>query len=167
MIHALHIYLLALAITWALLCAAGVFAFKFNIGYAALFAAIQIVGGMPWAPLVLAGVPICALLSTSNLITLNGTPGAVWHWQLNPWTWLWDNKIDGVVGPGPVTRWQAFYWSALRNPVNNLRFVPGVSKVGRPLWYRTWTIRGNLYYGKAGWMSDGFPAFSAGAGKGF
>ncbi len=128
-----------------------------------LFIAIQL------ASLVLTvlGIPICALLAACNLFELDGALGAKWHWSLDPLTWIWDNEIDGVVGPGPVTRWQAFYWSALRNPCNNLRFVAGVSKVGRPLWYGTFTMAGREFYAKAGWMSDGYPCLSAGGGRGY
>jgi hypothetical protein len=139
-----------------------------TFGYICLFAAIQLVS----LALTIIGLPICALLSVAALETTQPSrtskaPAAsvVWGWP-KPF-WLWSNDADGVWGPYPHSRWYAFYWTALRNPVNNLRFVAGVSKVGRPLWYRTWTIRGKLYYAKAGWMSDGFPAFSAGAGKGF
>lgn len=130
-----------------------------TLGFVALFVALQLASLV----LTLIGIPICGLLAACNLMTLNGTPGAVWHWQLNPWTWIWDNEIDGVVGPsGPVTRWQAFYWSALRNPCNNLRFVPGVSLKGRPLWRKTWGPKPGGWYVQAGWEPPGYPVLSAG-----
>lgn len=50
-------------------------------------------------------------------------------WRL---MWLWDNNEDGC-GAGRQYRdmgslgWQIIYWSCLRNPVNNLRFVPILS----------------------------------------
>lgn len=90
------------------------------------------------------------------------------QWRGGYATWIFGNLEDGIVGPGiGLNRWNAYKWSALRNPCNNLRFVPGVSKVGRPLWYRTWMLFGKEFYAKAGWLSDGYPACSAGAGKGF
>lgn len=70
-------------------------------------------------------------------------------------TWLWGNEEDGVTGPiwwavrhrdWPMWR-IAYVWSALRNPVNNLRFVPGINPVIDPKriqWHtgggRTWLV---------------------------
>jgi hypothetical protein len=124
--------------------------------YVLLFVLIQLVN----IPLMLAGVPICAVLAAIQ-------PESSTHYP--KWAWIWDNEIDGVYGPeNPHTAWQAFYWTALRNPVNNLRFVPGVSKPGRPLWYRTWVWFGRQFYAKAGWANvTGWPMLSAGGGRGF
>ena len=80
--------------------------------------------------------------------------------------WLWSNDDDHLK-INAMSRWGAYVYLAWRNPVANLRHVPGVSKVGRPLFYRTWLIRGKEFYIKAGWMSDGYPACSAGAGRGY
>jgi hypothetical protein len=78
-------------------------------------------------------------------------------------TWLWWNSDDP-----PAGAWGAQYvWLAWRNPVANLRHVPGVSAKGRPLWYWTHTFGSRQFYAKAGWMSDGYPALSAGAGRGY
>lgn len=78
-------------------------------------------------------------------------------------TWLWWNDEDGA---GPVPHWFSEYmWLAWRNPVANLKHVPGISKVGRPLFYRHWGDPG--WYIKMGWMSNGYPAFSAGSGRGY
>jgi uncharacterized membrane-anchored protein YitT (DUF2179 family) len=91
-----------------------------------------------------------------------------WFVCLSPnfahFTWLWWNDDDGAVGS---TWWAKYVWLAWRNPVANLRHVPGVSKAGRPLWYGTRTIRGKEFYWKFGWMSDGYPACSLGAGRGY
>lgn len=88
--------------------------------------------------------------------TRAGGPGA-------PLFWLFDNKVDGIYGPdGPYTAWQAWYWSAWRNSVNNFRFVPGVSKVGRPLWRKTWGAKPGGWYAQAGWNPSGYPVLSAG-----
>jgi hypothetical protein len=53
------------------------------------------------------------------------------------WAWLWGNEQDGVSGPmwfrelhrGRCYGRVAFLWSALRNPTNNLRFVPFINPV--------------------------------------
>jgi hypothetical protein len=78
--------------------------------------------------------------------------------------WLWQNE-DAVV----LTQsyWERYIYEGWRNPVSNLRYVRGVSGVGRPLFYRTWTMLGKEFYVKAGWMTDGFPCLSAGAGRGY
>lgn len=82
------------------------------------------------------------------------------HWPTL--CWLFDNKEDGIFGKGPQTRMQAIYWAGLRNYANNLRFVPGVSKIGRPLWRKTWgDIPGGFYF-QAGWNSSGYPVLSGG-----
>jgi hypothetical protein len=104
------------------------------------------------------------------LIQLVNIPLMALGWLICLWpalakaSWLWWNSDDGAVG---ATWWAQYVWLAWRNPVANLRHVPGVSRAGRPLWYRTWTMSGKQFYAKAGWMSDGFPALSAGAGRGF
>lgn len=46
------------------------------------------------------------------------------QWRGGLLTWIWSNEEDGIVGPGiGLNRWNAYKWSALRNPCNNLRFV--------------------------------------------
>lgn len=65
--------------------------------------------------------------------------------------WLWSNEEDGVMGPSWYAArhptWSgnrtAFYWSALRNPTNNLRFVPGINPVIDPerIRYVNWDTR--------------------------
>jgi hypothetical protein len=77
---------------------------------------------------------------------------------------LWQNRDDEAL-LDRMTPWQRYVYLAWRNPVANLRHVPGVSKAGRPLWIKNWTIRGKTYYAKAGWLSDGYPCLSAGAGE--
>lgn len=115
--------------------------------YVLLFIAIQVIALI----LAVLGIPICATLAASGVIP----------WPR--WAWLWNNQVDGIYGPGnPHTRWQAFLWTALRNPVNNLRFVPGVSKAGRPLWRKTWGARPGGWYAQAGWENSGYPVLSAG-----
>jgi hypothetical protein len=86
-----------------------------------------------------------------------------------PEPWLWENSDDPP--PAAWSRWKAFVWLALRNPVANFRFVPGVSGKGRPLFYRTWfwTIRAwhKQFYVKIGWLGNGYPACNWGGGKGY
>jgi hypothetical protein len=115
--------------------------------YLPLFILIQLAN----IPLMLIGIPVVAYQVTR------------WPHNFDRWAWLWWNDEDGY---GPSTSyWERFSWLALRNSVNNLRHVPGVSKIGRPLWIRNWTIGGKLFYAKAGWLSNGYPVMSAGAGK--
>lgn len=125
------------------------------------FIVIQVVA------LVLAaiGVPLIAVLVAGRWWVYD------FNFQLHEWrggrlTWLWGNDEDGIFGYGHrrigfETRWEAFYWCALRNPVNNLRFVVrGV----RGVWFqRRW--RG--WYFQAGFRPDrGWPVLSAGRGTG-
>jgi hypothetical protein len=111
--------------------------------YIVLFVLIQIVN----IPLMVMGWFICLSPALAKL------------------TWLWWNDEDAA-GPG-TSWWSKYVWLAWRNSVANFKHVPGVSAKGRPLWYRVWIIRGKTFYGKAGWMSDGFPALSAGVGRGW
>lgn len=137
-----------------------------SLGYVLLFLLIQLVSLV----LVVVGVPLVGALAFFRQwrivefreLVAEGvtrvTP--LWEWKGGKWTWLWSNDEDGVFGYRPriLARWSAFVWSALRNPCNNLRFVRGVSRVGRPLWQ--WV--GNTYYAQAGWNAKGFPVLSAG-----
>lgn len=130
--------------------------------YILLFVLIQLVS----LALMIVGLPVVGVLTAFGLMYITTGPP-----QFPRWAWIWANDEDGVEGPpwfNPThSRWKAFVWSALRNPVSNLRFVRGVSKVGRPLFYRTWTVAGREFYAKAGWMTNGYPCLSAGAGRGF
>jgi hypothetical protein len=136
--------------------------------YVLLFILIQLVN----IPLFIIGLPLCAVLAYGNFSRIDARTGN-FHWPA--WAWLWDNEEDGtcphwyaVTNP----RWSfaraEFTWTALRNSVNNLRYVSGVSKPGRPLWYWTGTIKGKQFYAKAGWEAKtGWPSLSAGGGKGY
>lgn len=110
--------------------------------YPLLFLLIQIAN----VPLILLGWLICLSPTLAH------------------WTWLWWNNEDGS-GPGN-SWWSKYVWLGWRNPVNNYRFVRGVSKVGRPLWRVEWG-QPNFYgkpgwYAMAGWNSSGFPVLSGG-----
>jgi hypothetical protein len=107
------------------------------------------------------------------LIQLINLPLMVIGWFVVPFDvlegndvpWIWENLDDT---PQPSwSKWRTIRWLAFRNPVANLRHVKGVSAIGRPLFYRTWTEFGKLWYIKLGWMSNGYPACSAGAGRGY
>ena len=129
--------------------------------YVLLFILIQAVN----IPLAIVGIPICAALAAAAVVEPQynyNKDKIIFVWPKS--FWLWSNDEDGVMPPGYNTRWKMFVWTALRNPVNNLRFVPGVSKPGRPLWY--WS--NGKYYAKAGWaFTTGWPMLSAGSGKGY
>lgn len=113
--------------------------------YIALFILIQLVN----IPLALAGLFVCLSPALAHD------------------TWLWWNTDDAALIDAMPSWLDKYNYLALRNPVANLRHVWGVSKIGRPLFYRTWFSFTKQFYVKAGWMSDGYPALSAGAGKGF
>lgn len=102
------------------------------------------------------------------LIQIINIPFMVLGWVVCLWphlahaTWIWWNDEDP---PWTMSWWKAYMWLAWRNSVANYKHVPGVSKVGRPLWITNFTVRGKIYYAKAGWLSNGYPCLSAGAGQ--
>jgi hypothetical protein len=102
------------------------------------------------------------------LIQMVNLPLMVLGWFMPPpvaeMLWLWWNDDDQALLEG-MSMGQQYVYLSWRNPVANLRHVWGVSGNGRPLWWRHWTINGKVYYAKAGWMSDGLPCLSAGAGE--
>ena len=150
-----------------------------TLKYVLLFAALQAAA----LALAIVGLPICAVLAALSPWSIVSQPGykpnlIVAGWP--SWAWIWSNDEDGVRPTGYTTRWGIFKWTALRNSVNNFRFVPGVSKPGWPLWYRTftlsipWRISGEWmlltkqFYAKAGWANvTGWPMLSAGGGRGY
>lgn len=147
--------------------------------YIPLFLLIQLASLI----LTVAGMPIC--LGLSFFVKANWAGPTYFP----AWAWLWDNEEDGVCPPWYLMAFpnrplwlNVFIWTGLRNSVANLKHVPGVSKAGRPLFYRTWTTQANEYHGpfwgswpkapkqwyiKAGWMSNGYPCLSAGSGRGY
>lgn len=97
--------------------------------------------GSPEFLALAAGYPICFALARRNMWVVkestyfthepeSETKRLRLQW-LPRWAWPWSNDEDGVLGDGAFSAanrelpaWQrAFIWSALRNPVNNLRFV--------------------------------------------
>ena len=144
-------------VVWAFMITDLIFAILLG-WYGSLFNVIQ------WASLVLSfvGLFICAWCAWRGNWDKSEYPK--WHWG-RKWAWLWDNAEDGI-----APRWYqdahlnwhidhcAFVWTAIRNPCNNLRFVPGVSKVGRPLYQKVW----RQWYFHAGWNDRGWPVLSGG-----
>lgn len=143
-----------------------------TLKYVLLFTAIQLAAFV----LAIIGLPICAVLPLlplrmENLNTQFIHAPTLWHYP--KLAWLWDNDEDGVF-PAFYARehlnwsvWRIiFTWTALRNPVNNLRFVRGVSLKGRPLWRKEWGPENSYgfpsYYAQAGWNSSGYPVLSGG-----
>jgi len=53
--------------------------------------------------------------------------------HLPKWAWIWDNDQDGIYGPhwfhkGNENFRSCWLWSAVRNPVNNMRFAIGLNR---------------------------------------
>lgn len=92
-----------------------------------------------------------------------------WVLCLDPGTlpWLWCDSTNPK-GVEAMTWWQRYRYLGWRNPVCNLKLVKGVATPGGPLLYRTWYWRGKQFYYKIGYMPhEGYPACSAGAGRGY
>lgn len=129
-------------------------------GYIGLFLMIQVVSLI----LTIIGIPVCAVLAYGKF---SRPISGKWYWP--KWAWVWSNDEDGVWPhwycidhPNWSTPRLEFHWTALRNPCNNLRYVPGVSLKGRPLWRKTWGAKPGGWYAQAGWNGSGFPVLSAG-----
>lgn len=96
-------------------------------------------------PLAIIGIPIVCILARAGWCEpifsarFNRT---VLQWRTRWLFWLYSNcedGIDGLRGGDPAQQWWAdktrgmtsqkriFKWSALRNPVNNLRYVPFIN----------------------------------------
>lgn len=114
-----------------------------------------------------------AVIELVNLVLM--VPG----WFIGLWpalakaSWLWWNVDDGDPGK---TWWARYVWLAWRNPVADLRRIPGVSGPGRPLLYHWWISNPETadpksgHYIKVGWESGPpyYPVFQPfGAGRGY
>ena len=67
-------------------------------------------------PIYLLGIPVVGMLQLLDCYTL----GKDRQYHFPRWAWLWDNATDGICPSGySPLRWY------LRNPVTNLRFLPG------------------------------------------
>lgn len=85
-------------------------------------------------PLSIVDIPICAWLASGRSYTaatsVHHAGRTIYTWSAK-WAWLWSNDEDGVLGDPRYSklherhpRWGSFIWTAFRNSVNNLRFVP-------------------------------------------
>ena len=75
-------------------------------------------------------------------------------------TWIFWNSVDPpeLFPLTPRRWWNAYVWLAWRNPVSNLRLIPGVSKPGRPLWIQQRTKNGVQQHRMVGWLgTTGYP----------
>jgi hypothetical protein len=143
--------------------------------YIPLFILIQLISILVLFP---PGVVLCGICTLLKLYELRDNPTPLHPWndlkiyRWTPrWMWIWDNREDGL---SPVwylkahsnrpLRWNFFVWTAFRNYANNWRFVPGVSKVGRPIFSRKFTFRGKVMHFDAGWLTDGYPTLNVGYG---
>jgi hypothetical protein len=134
--------LLASAILWPL--------------YIAVSLALDVIG------LALIGLMVLACHERYKVRPSKYFPWSVTVWPFGWLTWLWGNEEDGVTGPswwlmrtgyatgtlGQRMR-STFRWSALRNPSNNLRFIPGINPridMGR-VRSREWFARPGLFQG--------------------
>jgi len=103
-------------------------------------------------------IPLLVLIQLVNLVLLPIGWLVCLSPQLAKASWIFWNDDDGV--NGRTTWWGQYCWLGWRNPVSNLRHIPGVSGVGRPLWLKSFTIRGKPYHIMAGWLgSTGYPVF--------
>ena len=103
--------------------------------YWPLFALIQLVN----AALFLPGVVICLSPALAHD------------------TWIFWNK-DDEKKIDAMSWWDAYTYLAWKNPVSNLRHIPGVSKPGRPLWLQQKTVAGQPFHRMVGWLgSTGYP----------
>lgn len=99
-------------------------------------------------PLWILGIPICYILARKRAWVERdspyfkdaaGNPRKLLQWK-PAWGWLYGNLEDSIAGPqwwkdrieGVDLRKEAFLWSAWRNPVNNLRFLPFINPVPDP-----------------------------------
>ena len=94
-------------------------------------------------PLTVLGIPIVYKLAKDKAWYARPSkfyPGkTILAWKPS-WAWLWGNEEDGVTGAqwwhDKNPTWSetklAFQWSALRNSVNNLRYVPGLRCIVNP-----------------------------------
>lgn len=113
---------------------------------------------MPWlrflgiqllsALLTLIGIPLIAILLAMRL-TRVGTSlkgGSIRLFRGGWATYLWNNYEDGIDNHGQSN---AFVWSALRNPVDNLKYVTAWGS--GPFVRKEFSVAGKLLYVQAGW----------------
>lgn len=153
----MHVVYVAFAALWILLVVALRISLA-KIGAAlsiADWARLVVVSVPSWLAMMLfrllfyvAGFPLVALQSANvGLRDSKQFPGRT-VLQFNAWwMWPWNNPedgVDGLRGGDPAqaawlaltreysVRWRIFKWSACRNPINNLRYVPFLSPIFAP-----------------------------------
>jgi len=150
--------------------------------YIAVALVLQLVGLVILVPLCLTRAWVHR---DSRVYAADGTPRSLYPmalpynvaaWRGGWLTWLWGNEEDGVYGPlwwqhrtgtylSPSggwrhklrVAWSAYRWSALRNPANNMRFIPWINPAivpahiqHIPVW--TWPATSPSYGSSLGWF---------------
>lgn len=106
--------------------------------------------------LILLGVLVVPLAlpfiqSAGPLVPFTQAPGNWLLFTLPGWAWLWSNDRDGTLGDkrgwwhlnapfglGAYHPFSMFWWLALRNPANNMRFTPLLGCPVTECDYRYW-----------------------------
>lgn len=91
--------------------------------------------------------------------TENRVPTTISVWN-NRLLWLWGNDEDGItpLWYNPAgSRWKAYVWTALRNPVDNFKYLWWTQRALGPLWRREFHVLPfkGLFYVQAGWNASG------------
>ncbi len=129
-------------------------------------------------PLAVVGIPLVYGLARAGWCEARHSPRfnrAVLQWR-TPWLfWLWNNAedgIDGLRGGDPAQSWWAekttdysdqrriYVWSALRNPVDSLRFVPLLNPKIDPAKVRFIGMDHEPRKGEGGWYYAWMGAYS-------
>ena len=108
-----------------------------NIAYAAIQWTIMLLIRVPLILLGLVVIPVALLYRHTEIKSEDGQLHEFTH--LPNWAWIWDNERDGATGD-QAGRWHRmqmwgdsdtfmsmYWWLALRNPVNNMRFTSWLS----------------------------------------
>lgn len=110
------------------------------LGYTVVSLVLDLIGIVILLPLSLGHSAILRYSKVYKAPRADGKPALVFAWKGSWLTWLWGNEEDGVNGAAwwanrtigwPL--WLRMYvWSALRNPSNNIRFIPVINPVIDP-----------------------------------
>lgn len=120
-------------------------------------------------PLAILGIPLCYLLARAHFCEMRHSPKFgrdVLQWRA-PWLFgLWNNQedgVDGLRGNDPAQWWwqektatyspqkRIFIWSAFRNPVDSLRWVPILNPMLIPRMVRFVGMDHEPAKGEGGW----------------
>lgn len=118
--------------------------------------------------LAIPGVPLIAVLAWRGVYRKR--PSAYFDrdvMQFPRWAWLFSNDedgVDGLRGGDPAQHWwsertagwsdarRIFVWSAFRNPVNNLRYIPLLNPKFEPARIRFVGLDHEMRDGEGGWF---------------